>query len=103
MFAERGVSWTAYGEFSAFKLLAGYQGPWPANDDFVPYNGSPEQLLQPKNPRLIHAFRRGMLLHGVDLMGLSGMTTAAHTEDDVDKTVAAVAGTVELLREEGLA
>jgi hypothetical protein len=30
------------------------------------------------------------------------MTTVAHTEEDVTRTVAAVAGTVEMLREEGL-
>ncbi len=43
-----------------------------------------------------------MLLHGVDLTGLSGMTTAAHTEADVEQTIAAVAGTLDLLRAEGL-
>ena len=48
------------------------------------------------------AFRCGMLLHGVDLPGLAGMTTAAHTEEDVQRTVAAVAGTVEALRGEGI-
>jgi hypothetical protein len=44
-----------------------------------------------------------MLLHGVDLPGLSGMTTAAHKEADIEQTVQAVAATLELLREEGLA
>jgi hypothetical protein len=50
----------------------------------------------------MQAFRRGMLLNGVDLPGLSGMTTGAHREADVETTVAAVAATLELLREEGL-
>ena len=44
-----------------------------------------------------------MLLHGVDLPGMGGMTTAAHTEADVEQTVDAVAGTLDLLRQEGLA
>ena len=43
-----------------------------------------------------------MLLHGVDLPGLGGMTTAAHAEVDVDRTVAAVAGALDLLSGEGL-
>jgi glutamate-1-semialdehyde 2,1-aminomutase len=103
LFAERGANWVAYGEFSGFKFLPGYQGPRPAGDDFVPYDGSLEKLQTPKNLPLIHAFRRGMLLHGVDLMGLTGMTTAAHTEADVTDTVAAVAATLDLLRAEGLA
>jgi hypothetical protein len=38
-------------------------------------------------------------LHGVDVIGLSGMTTSAHTDADVDKTVEAVAATVDLLQE----
>jgi glutamate-1-semialdehyde 2,1-aminomutase len=103
VFAERGLDWVAYGEFSGFKLVPGYQGPRPAGDDFIPYGGAPDKLDGPKDARLVQGFRRAMLLHGVDLPGLSGMTTAAHTEEDVARTVAAVAGAVALLREEGLA
>jgi glutamate-1-semialdehyde 2,1-aminomutase len=101
-FAERGLDWVAYGEFSGFKLLPGYQGPRPEGDDFIPYGGALDRLGAAKDPRLVHAFRRAMLLHGVDLPGLSGMTTAAHTEEDVTRTARAVAGAVEMLREEGL-
>jgi hypothetical protein len=43
-----------------------------------------------------------LLLHGVDFMGLGGMTTAAHRAVDVEQTIAAVASAVDLLREEGL-
>jgi glutamate-1-semialdehyde 2,1-aminomutase len=103
LFAQRDADWVAYGEFSMFRLLPGYRGPRPAGDDFVPYGGSLEQLGAARDRRLTHAFRQGMLLHGVDLPGLGGMTTAAHTEADVGQTVAAVAGTLDLLREEGLA
>jgi glutamate-1-semialdehyde 2,1-aminomutase len=102
-FAEAGLDWVAYGEFSGFKLLPGYGGPRPDGDDFVPYGGDPSRLEGPKNVRLVHGFRRAMLLHGVDLPGLGGMTTAAHTEADVERTAAAVAGSVDLLRAEGLA
>jgi glutamate-1-semialdehyde 2,1-aminomutase len=76
--------------------------PRPTRDDFVPYGGELDQLDGPRDAQLVQTFRRGMLLHGVDLPGLSGMTTAAHREADVDQTVAAVAATLELLREEGL-
>jgi len=103
LFAKRGDAWIAYGEFSGFRLLPGYQGPRPASDDFIPYGGAVDKLDGGGNPRLAHAFRQGMLLHGVDLPGLSGMTTAAHTETDIEQTLAAVAGTLDLLREEGLA
>jgi glutamate-1-semialdehyde 2,1-aminomutase len=103
LFAERDVPWVSYGEFSFFRLLSGYRGPRPGGDDFIPYDGAPERLDGPKDVRLVRAFRQGMLLNGVDLPGLSGMATAAHTEADVERTVAAVAGTLDLLTEEGLA
>src|SRR5262249_49880031 len=74
MFAARGARWVAYGEFSEFKLLPDYQGPRPADDSFIPYHGAADQIEKPRNSRLAHAFRRGMLLHGVDLPGLNGMT-----------------------------
>jgi len=99
MFAERGADWIAYGEFSALKLLPGYQGPRPANDDFIPYGGAVERLEGPKDRRFVHAFRCAMLLHGVDLPGLSGMTPAAHTEEDIERSVAAVSGALDLMRE----
>ena len=102
LFAQRDCDWVAYGEFSGLKLLPGYDGPRPTGDDFIPYGGDHQKLDGPKNPKLVHAFRRGMLLHGVDLPGLSGMTTAAHTEADLDRAVAAVAGTLELLQAEGI-
>jgi glutamate-1-semialdehyde 2,1-aminomutase len=103
LFARQGEPWVAYGEFSAFKLLSGYQGPAPQGEDFIPYGGSWQRLDVPADRRLQYAFRQGMLLHGVDLPGLGGMTTAAHTEADVEQTVAAVAGTLDLLRQEALA
>lgn len=97
LFAERNANWVAYGEFSGFKLLSGYDGPRPTSDDFVPYDGDLIRLEGNKTPGFVHAFRCAMLLNGVDLPGLGGMTTAAHTEADIDRTVAAVAGTLDLI------
>jgi glutamate-1-semialdehyde 2,1-aminomutase len=102
MFTKRGSDWVAYGDFSGWRLVPRYQGPRPTGEDFVPYNGDVNQLDGPKDGRLIHAFRRGMLLHGVDLAGLGGMINMAHSAEDVARTVAALAGTLDLLNEEGL-
>jgi glutamate-1-semialdehyde 2,1-aminomutase len=102
LFAERGHNWIAYGEFSGFKLLPGYQGPRPTGDDFTPYDGNPDKLEAIRSPQLTHAFRRAMLLNGVDLPGMWGMTTAAHTTEDIHHAVKAVGNTVEMLREEGM-
>jgi glutamate-1-semialdehyde 2,1-aminomutase len=101
-FVRRQDDWLAYGEFSGFRLLPNYQGPRPGNDDFIPYEGSLEKLDSPRDPRLSHAFRQGMLLNGVDLPGLGGMTTAAHSDADIEKTVAAVVNTLDLLGAERL-
>jgi len=103
LFAERGLNWVAYGEFSGFRLLPGYQGPRPQDDAFVPYEGDFQRLDAPVERSLRHAFRQALLLHGVDLPGLSGMTSAAHTDADIEETVAAVAGAMDLLQAEGLA
>ncbi|MBY0524779.1 MAG: aminotransferase class III-fold pyridoxal phosphate-dependent enzyme [Gemmataceae bacterium] len=100
LFAERRWDWAAYGEFSGFKLLPDYRGARPTSDAFVPYDGDYRQLEAPKARGLVHAFRRGMAIHGVDLPGLGGMTAAAHSEADVERTVTAVAGTIEAVRNE---
>jgi glutamate-1-semialdehyde 2,1-aminomutase len=102
LFNKQGNDWVVYGEFSGFKLLPGYQGPRPTDDDFIPYGGALAKLDGGKNPRFTHAFRRALLLHGVDLPGLGGMTTAAHTEADIEQTVAAVTAALELLEDEGV-
>lgn len=102
LFTERDADWVCYGEFSGFKLVPRYQGPRPQDDSFIPYGNAVDKLDGPKDKKLVHAFRQAMLLNGVDLPGLSGMTTAAHSEADIDKTVEAVAGALDLLREEGL-
>jgi glutamate-1-semialdehyde 2,1-aminomutase len=102
LFTRRGDHWAAYGEFSGWRLLPGYDGPRPTADDWVPYEGDLVRLDGPKDRRLVQAFRQGMLLHGVDAWGPSGMTTSAHTWADVEQTVAAVASTLDLLRAEGL-
>jgi glutamate-1-semialdehyde 2,1-aminomutase len=98
MFAARDFNWIAYGEFSGFKLLPNYDGPREMNDEFIPYSGNAEKLEARPETSFVHAFRQGMLLHGVDLPGLAGMTTAAHSADDVEQAVEAVASTIELLR-----
>jgi glutamate-1-semialdehyde 2,1-aminomutase len=101
LFAERDADWIVYGEFSFFRLLPRYRGPRPDGDDFIPYDGDLNKLDGPRDVWLTQALRLGMLLHGVDFFGMGGMTTAAHTEEDVERTVAAMAGTLDLLGEEG--
>ncbi len=68
----------------------------------IPYGGDINKLDGPRDPKLLSAFRRGMLLNGVDLAGTGGWMSAAMTEDDVEKTVEAVSTTLEGLKAEQL-
>ena len=61
--------------FQSFRLLPDYHGPRPAPTISFPTMAL-AALDAPRSPQLIHAFRQALLLHGVDLFGLSGMTTA---------------------------
>lgn len=100
LFAQCGTDWLVYGEFSALKFLPGYEGPRPDSDDFIPYGGNFQRLNVAKNKQLFFQFRCGLLLNGVDLPGSHCMTTAAHTEEDVNRTVEAVGKTLEMLQAE---
>lgn len=99
-FADKKLNWVAYGEFSGVKLLPGYDGPRPTGDDFIPYDGDFQKLDGPKDKKVSHAFRCGLLLHGVDSPGLSLWTSAAHTDADVEKSVEAIIKTAGMLKEE---
>jgi glutamate-1-semialdehyde 2,1-aminomutase len=100
LFQQRNLNWVAYGDFSGYRIIPNYTGSPPAGDDFIPYGGSLEKLETTPDPRVLFGFRQGMLLHGVDSWGLGGMVNAAHTEEDVEKTIAATVATIDLLREE---
>lgn len=98
MFRDEGIPWLAYGEFAAFRLIANYDGPpWNGEADFLPYEGDFLKLNQYPPRELSHAFRCAMLLNGVDPIGLSGLTMAVHTDEDIRHTVEAVKRSISML------
>lgn len=101
---REGVPWAVYGDFSAFHILPDYAERLlePDEDDFVPYGGNLHKLDVKISPKLHCAFRCAMLLNGVDVLGLRGMTCAAHTDEDADRTVEAFREAVRRLKREGL-
>ncbi len=101
LFHESGVDWVAYGGFSLTHLLPGYDGPAPESDDFVPYDGDFARLDRPIDRRFVHAFRTATLLGGVDCMGTGLITSAAHGEQEIDRTVSGFAEAIERLRDAG--
>ena len=90
----------AYGLASYFHILLGKDSP-PAQDgiEWPASAGEP-----PRTPgSLIAALKRGMLNHGVDLMGGSGgFTSGVHTDADIDLTIEAFEAAVREMQTEGL-
>ena len=93
-----GVDWCVYGEFSAVRLLLGH-GQWgiPASE-FNVYEHDYRKLKKGSDPRLVQLVRAGLLLNGVDMPGVGGLTMAVHTDEDIAKTVEAWERTVEWVK-----
>jgi glutamate-1-semialdehyde 2,1-aminomutase len=107
LFESHNWPWVAYGDFSMVRLVPNYSGPRPRtdasdNDGLIPYGGDLNRLDGPRNMKLHHAIRQGMLLNGVDWWGFAGMTSCEHTVTDVERTVQAMEATIELLIDEGM-
>lgn len=77
--------WRVFGAFSGVKLS---------------YSSDPA-VSRRSNLPLIHALRQGMLLNGVDMVGVDGLTSSAHTPEDIERTARALDATLGLLRQEG--
>jgi glutamate-1-semialdehyde 2,1-aminomutase len=97
---EHGLAgWAAYGDASIFHLIVGSSVP------FVPGELSSEvpahELKRGGDVRLTGLLRLALINRGVDLMrGRSGFLSAAHTEADVDATVAAFGAALDDLQAE---
>jgi glutamate-1-semialdehyde 2,1-aminomutase len=87
-----GVGGCAYGLASYFHIALGHDTVRPSGGiEWPAAQGDPPRTPAPA----VTALRRGMLNHGVDLMGGSGgFVSAVHTDEDVDLTIAAFAATL---------
>jgi glutamate-1-semialdehyde 2,1-aminomutase len=95
---QRGLQWCCYGRFSDFHLYRGAESP----EDI--YAGKARwQALKGGLPlELVNKIRAGFLLHGVDVATWpGGFASAAHTDEDVSRTVAAFECTFDMLAAEG--
>lgn len=95
---SRGVSWCVYGRFSDFHIYPGDATPEGIDAGQVPA----AKLKGGSAIELLHKVRAGFLLHGVDICGWpGGLVSAAHTEEDVARTLEAFGRTLDLLAAEG--
>jgi glutamate-1-semialdehyde 2,1-aminomutase len=97
---KSGAAGCVYGLTSYFHITLGHDVPRPSNGSIE----WPGDSLPPRTePKIVAALRRGMLNHGVDLMGGSGgFSSGVHTADDIDLTVAAFGATVAAMQSDGL-
>jgi glutamate-1-semialdehyde 2,1-aminomutase len=88
------AGWAAYGDASIFHVVAGCGVAFAPGE--LPPDIPPAELKRGGDPQLVGLLRLGMNNHGVDFMrGRSGFLSAAHTEADVDATVAAFAASLD--------
>ena len=97
---DYGLDWVVYGEFSGIRLLIGHGEKDVRASDFDPYTWDYRKLKGNSDPDMLERLRCGLLLNGIDLASNGGMTTAAHTDEDITATVAAFAQTLEWLNVE---
>lgn len=95
------LDWVVYGEFSSVKFLIGHGLSGLKASDFKPHQQDYRLLLHRGKSELCQSLRRGLLLNGVDI-SLSSVITAAHSTEDIQKTVDAFAQTIEWMQFDGL-
>jgi glutamate-1-semialdehyde 2,1-aminomutase len=95
---SRGVGWCVYGRFSDFHIY-----PKVATPDDIDAGRVPAAKLKGGiATELVHKIRAGFLLHGVDIVGWpGGLVSAAHTDEDIGRTLEAFDRTLDLLAAEG--
>ena len=62
--------------------------------------GGPASTLPVTKPDIVWPFRRALLNHGVDLMGMGALVSCVHSEADIDATLDAFAAALSDLRRE---
>jgi glutamate-1-semialdehyde 2,1-aminomutase len=99
---ERGVPGFAWGESSVFHVKLGESVSNQTGADMrVPEGVSAETLKESAQGPQNALLRLGMMLEGVELFSSGGMTSVAHTTDDIDQTVAAFGRVLDRMADEG--
>jgi glutamate-1-semialdehyde 2,1-aminomutase len=91
-----GLDWVVYGKASAFHLYMG--GAGAGHDGFDPELLGREQLYR-QPPDIARLLRLALNINGIDFSGWpGGLLSAAHSEADIDATVAGFAASLEMLQ-----
>jgi glutamate-1-semialdehyde 2,1-aminomutase len=102
VFEEERVPWAAYGTFSSLELFTNPDRIAITPTRFDPLELPLAALKGDSNAGLVHKIRLGMMIHRVDLSSHpGGVISATHGAEELEDTVAAMRGTVRMLRAEG--
>ena len=85
-----------------FRIAIGGDELPPDSDLVGPIPGAPSEREGTENPAVRRALNLGMLMGGVHLFTSRGITSIAHSEEDVEQTVNAFADTLERMQEAGV-
>jgi glutamate-1-semialdehyde 2,1-aminomutase len=99
---EHGLRWCVYGRFSEFRYLMNHGMGGRRAADIDPFEIPYLRLKDSADHELQRALRRGMLLNGVDSPMRGGLTMAAHSTEDIDRTVEAFGRTLFSMKRDGL-
>jgi glutamate-1-semialdehyde 2,1-aminomutase len=100
---RRDIPGFVWGESSTFHIMLGQSCANQRGDDLhIPEGVAPEVLRVGVSGRLGYALHLGMSLEGVALFQEGGMPSAAHTIEDVDRTIEAFDTTLRRMKAEGL-
>jgi len=93
---DMGLDWIVYGEASAFHIYMG--GSVAGQVNFDPQSLGREQLYR-QQPDIARLLRLALNVNGVDFSGWpGGLVSAAHSDANIDSTVAAFETSLEMLR-----
>jgi glutamate-1-semialdehyde 2,1-aminomutase len=87
VFRQQGIAGGSYGRSSAWKVFLGSR-PALLDGDYSRAAEESAVLYSSWGPAAT-AMRQALLLNGVDTMRTNGFMSAVHTEDDVERTIAA--------------
>lgn len=91
-----------FGASSMFRIAIGGEDLPLAEDLLIPIEGAPAGREATEDPAVRRALNLGMLMEGVHLFTSRGITSIAHSEEDVDHTVKAFADTLEKMKSAGI-
>lgn len=97
---KHSINWCVYGRFSGFWVFKGHECDKRPSCDFQMCDYDHALLKTGGDPVLGRNFRIGMLVNGIDMSPTIGMTSSAHSMEDVDKTAMAFDATIVQMKKE---